>query len=81
MMLLSHACIAWERQPVTGPWSVQTGRIQSEARACQAQVVASEDFANQIANALQQAPVNKAEEKKLSDAEVEEWLKLFKHRK
>jgi predicted RNA-binding protein with PIN domain len=61
-------------------WSVVSSdrRIQSEARACQAQVVSSEDFANQIANALQQAPADRVEEKKLSDAEVEEWLKLFK---
>jgi uncharacterized protein len=64
-------------------WSVVSSdrRIQSEARACQAQVVSSEDFANLIANALQQVPVNQVEEKKLSDAEVEEWLKLFKKRK
>jgi hypothetical protein len=64
-------------------WSVVSSdrRIQSEGRACQAQVVSSEDFAIQITNALQQAPAGQVEQKKLSDAEVEEWLKLFKTRK
>ena len=64
-------------------WSVVSSdrRIQSEARACQAQVVSSEEFANQIANALLQAPPGLVDEKKLSDAEVEEWLKVFKSHK
>jgi uncharacterized protein len=64
-------------------WSVVSSdrRIQSEARACQAQVISSDEFSNQIANALQQAPPGLADEKKMSDAEVEEWLKLFKTRK
>jgi uncharacterized protein len=64
-------------------WSVVSSdrRIQTEARACQAQVVTSEEFASQITNAIQQAPPGLVNEKKLSDAEVEEWLKLFKSRK
>jgi len=64
-------------------WSVVSSdrRIQSEARACQAQVVSSEEFASQITNVLQQAPPGVVDEKKLSHAEVEEWLKLFRTRK
>ena len=64
-------------------WSVVSSdrRIQSEARACQAKVVSSENFANQIEDALLKTPGSQAGEKKLSDAEIEEWLKLFTSRK
>jgi uncharacterized protein len=64
-------------------WSVVTSdrQIQGEARARQAQVVTSEEFARQIEAALQKGQSSQVSEKEMSDAEIAEWLKLFQSRK
>ncbi len=52
--------------------------VQSAARVVHAQFISSEDFVKLIKDAINSAPKASAENKKLSSAEVDEWLKLFR---
>jgi predicted RNA-binding protein with PIN domain len=61
-------------------WTVVTSdrRVQTEARVRQAKVVSSEEFAGELAAALQDAQVARRNEPgKMSDDEMDAWLKLF----
>ena len=61
-------------------WTVVTSdrRVQTEARVRQAKVVSSEEFAGELMAALQDAQVARRNEPgKMSDSEMDEWLKLF----
>jgi hypothetical protein len=51
--------------------------VQSAARAAQAQSISAEEFVNLLRGA--QGPKSKSNpsEKKLSAAEVDEWMKIF----
>jgi predicted RNA-binding protein with PIN domain len=51
--------------------------VQGAARASQAQVISSEEFVKMLREARNSAPKSNANEKKLSAAEVDEWLKIF----
>jgi predicted RNA-binding protein with PIN domain len=51
--------------------------VQGAARASQAQVISSEEFVKMLREARNSAPKSNANEKKLSPAEVDEWLKIF----
>ena len=59
-------------------WSiVSTDRqVQAEARAAQAEVISSDVFAGNLKQA-RAAASKAAADRKLSDKEVDEWLKLF----
>lgn len=63
-------------------WSVVTSdrQVQAEARAAQAQIVTSDAFARLLKEARAAAPKG-TDQRELSNAEVEEWLKLFQGRK
>jgi len=52
--------------------------VQSAARVVHAQFISSEDFVKLIKDAINSAPRASTEDKKLSSAEVDEWLKLFR---
>ena len=61
-------------------WSVVTSdrQVQGEAKVRQAKVVSSEEFAAELAAALQDAQAAHHDDPgKMSDAELNEWLKLF----
>lgn len=51
--------------------------VQSAARAAQAQFVSAEEFVKMLREAHSSAPKAGAQDKKLSAAEVEEWLNIF----
>jgi len=51
-------------------------QVQAEARAAQAEVVSSDSFASLLKQARNSAPKS-TDERKLSNQEVEDWLKLF----
>jgi predicted RNA-binding protein with PIN domain len=51
--------------------------VQGAARASQAQSISSEEFVKMLREAHNSAPKSNANEKKLSAAEVDEWLKIF----
>ncbi len=51
--------------------------VQGAARASQAQVISSEEFVKMLREARNSAPKSNANEKKLSAAEVDEWLNIF----
>jgi predicted RNA-binding protein with PIN domain len=59
-------------------WTVVSSdrQVQVEARAAQAEVVSSDSFAGQLKQARTSAPKPK-HDRKLSNQEVEDWLKLF----
>ncbi len=64
-------------------WTVVTSdrAVQSDARAAGATVVSSEAFAGQV-NASVRAPAHSSgNEAGMSDAEVEEWLSIFREKK
>jgi predicted RNA-binding protein with PIN domain len=63
-------------------WTVVSSdrQVQSEARAAQAGVVSSEGFATQLKQARNAAP-KQVDDRKLSQQEVDEWLRLFKEGK
>ncbi len=63
-------------------WSVVSSdhRVQLEARTMQAEVVASDAFANILKQARNTAP-KPTENRKLSSQEVDDWLKLFEQRR
>jgi predicted RNA-binding protein with PIN domain len=54
--------------------------VQSNARAAQAEVVSSEEFANLIHRAMDSPQAGKGE-RVVSEQEVEEWMKMFGGRK
>ncbi|NPV77298.1 MAG: hypothetical protein HPY59_13125 [Anaerolineae bacterium] len=63
-------------------WTVVSSdlRLQAEARALKALVMASEDFALQIKNVQTGEMAGKREEM-MSDEDVQEWLNIFRERK
>jgi predicted RNA-binding protein with PIN domain len=61
-------------------WTVVTSdrQVQGEARARQARVISSDEFAGELAAALQQAQSAQHDDPgRMSDAELNDWLKLF----
>ncbi len=52
--------------------------VQSSARAVRAQFVSSESFARLIERTFHSIPRTDTDNEKLSSAEVDEWLKLFR---
>jgi len=63
-------------------WTVVSSdrQVQVEARAAQAEVVSSDSFASLLKRA-RNAASKPTDERKLSNQEVEAWLKLFGERK
>jgi uncharacterized protein len=59
-------------------WTVVTSdrRVQAEARAAQAEVISSETFAALLKEA-RSLPSKPVKDRKLSEDEVEEWMRLF----
>ena len=59
-------------------WTVVTSdrQVQAEARTAQAEVISSETFAALLKETRTTAP-KPSREQKLSDAEVDEWMRLF----
>ena len=62
-------------------WTVVSAdrQVQAEARAARAEVLSSDAFAGMLKGARSSAP-KPAGERKLSQQEVEDWLKLFEKR-
>ena len=62
-------------------WGVITSdrQVQAEARAARAQIISSDMFAKTLKQARQSAP-KATLDRKLSNAEVDEWLRLFEDR-
>src|SRR3990172_2785992 len=60
-------------------WTVVSSdrQVQADARAVQAEVVASESFARTLKQMMKSAPASKGE-RNISEAEVAEWLEMFK---
>jgi predicted RNA-binding protein with PIN domain len=54
--------------------------VQSAARVVHAQFISSEEFVKTLKTAVSSTPKVSADDKKLSAAEVDEWLKLFRER-
>ncbi len=52
-------------------------QVQAEARSLGARVKTSEDFAQELVQAIENQPGTSGFSGKLSEQEVEEWLKLF----
>lgn len=63
-------------------WTVVSSdrQVQAEARAAQAEVMSSDSFAMLLRQARDTAP-KPSEDRKLSQQEVDEWLKLFEQRR
>jgi len=55
-------------------------QVQAEARAMQAGIISSDEFAKQLKQARDAAP-KPPNDRKLSKQEVADWLKLFEQRK
>jgi predicted RNA-binding protein with PIN domain len=51
--------------------------VQSAARAAQSQFIPAEEFVKMLSEARNSAPKSNTNDKKLSAAEVDEWLKIF----
>jgi hypothetical protein len=51
--------------------------VQNAARAAHAQFVSAEEFVKMLREAQNSTPKPNAVDKKLSAAEVDEWLKIF----
>ena len=62
-------------------WTVVSSdrQVQAEARAAQAEIISSDAFAAMLKQARSTAP-KPVNEKKLSQQEVDDWLKLFEER-
>ena len=62
-----------------GNWSVVSSdrQVQLDARAKGAKVISSEEFARTVVETLRAGPPSTAGERKMSERELEEWLKLF----
>ncbi|MEO8354765.1 MAG: NYN domain-containing protein [Chloroflexota bacterium] len=63
-------------------WTVVTSdrQVQADAHAARAEVLSSESFAAMLKQARDAAPKT-SEDRKLSNEEVESWLKLFEERR
>ena len=63
-------------------WTVITSdrAVQAEARAVSATVISSDEFARQVNASTRAAGKGSAPEAGMSDAEVEEWLRLFREK-
>ena len=63
-------------------WTVVSSdrQVQTEARAAQAEVVSADSFAGMLKHARNSAPKT-GEDRKLSQREVDDWLKLFEERR
>lgn len=63
-------------------WTVVSSdrQVQTEANAARAEVVSSESFAVLLKQARDSAPKS-SDEQKLSNEEVENWLKMFEERR
>ena len=63
-------------------WTVVSSdrQVQADARATGANVISSGTFAEQVTSVLRPNP-NSGQKPDLSDAEVEEWLTLFREKK
>jgi len=63
-------------------WTVVSSdhRVQLEARTAQAEVLSSDIFANMLKQARNSAP-KPTEQRKLTNQEVDDWLKLFEQRR
>jgi len=63
-------------------WTVVSSdrQVQAEAHAAQAEVISSDSFAGMVKQAHNAAP-KANNERKISQQEVEEWLKLFEQRR
>jgi predicted RNA-binding protein with PIN domain len=64
-----------------GNWTVVSSdrQVQAEAHAAQAEVISSDSFAGMLKQARDSAP-KPNNEHKLSQKEVDDWLKLFEER-
>src|SRR5688572_9066829 len=64
-------------------WTVVSSdrEVQSSAKVNQAKFISSEEFVKLVKTALSNSTKTKADDKKMSNQEVEEWLKLFGERK
>jgi predicted RNA-binding protein with PIN domain len=51
--------------------------VQSAARTTHAQFISAEEFVKMLREARNSTPKSDANDKKLSEAEVDEWLKIF----
>ena len=62
-------------------WTVVSSdrEVQNAARANQAQWVSSEEFVKMLWEARNSIPRSDENDKKLSAAEVDEWLEIFRH--
>jgi predicted RNA-binding protein with PIN domain len=52
--------------------------VQSSARVVRAQYISAEEFVKFLREARNSAPKANSDDKKISSAEVDEWLKLFR---
>jgi predicted RNA-binding protein with PIN domain len=61
-------------------WTVVSSdrEVQSAARASHAQFISSEEFVKMAREARSSIPKSSADEKKLSETEVDEWLEIFR---
>ncbi len=64
-------------------WTVVTSdrAVQAEARAVGAEIVSSDAFAGQVHASTRAGGQTSKQEAGMSDAEVEEWLRLFREKK
>ena len=64
-------------------WTVVTSdrQVQADARAAGATVISSDDFAGQVGASTRVPGKRSASEAGMSEAEVEEWLSLFRENK
>lgn len=53
--------------------------VQGAARANRAQFISSEEFVNLLREARNSVPKSNADDRKISAAEVDEWLEIFRH--
>ena len=62
-------------------WTVVSSdrQVQAEARSARAEIVSSDEFAKKLKQARESAP-KPANDRKLSQQEVDDWLKLFEGR-
>jgi len=62
-------------------WTVVSSdrQVQAEARSARAEIVSSDEFAKKLKQARESAP-KPANDRKLSQQEVDDWLKMFEGR-
>jgi predicted RNA-binding protein with PIN domain len=64
-------------------WVVVTSdrRIQADAKESRAKSMSSEEFANMVAITLEKDRTRRSSDQKMSDTELDSWLKLFNQKK